>query len=102
KTQRISKNLVYISNKTQENLDYIYGRESARLVRVLFSFVFNTKILSLGGAEMEISAVELKKIRKVYRLTLEQMAELLGISAGHLSHVENGHYRLTEKVKARL
>ena len=51
---------------------------------------------------MNISATELKKIRKVYRLTLEQMAELLGISAGHLSHVENGHYRLTEKVKARL
>lgn len=51
---------------------------------------------------MDISAVELKKIRKVYRLTLEEMSELLGISAGHLSHLERGNYRLTEKVKTRL
>jgi transcriptional regulator with XRE-family HTH domain len=49
-----------------------------------------------------ITGKELKKIRQVYHMSLTEMSELLGVSAGHLCHIEKGRYRLTEDVKRRL
>ena len=45
---------------------------------------------------------DLTKIRKNKGLTVNQMAQTLGVSKGHYSHLENGTREISEAIKPRL
>ncbi|MGM7723743.1 helix-turn-helix domain-containing protein [Metabacillus sp. Hm71] len=51
---------------------------------------------------MKITEVELKKIREVYRLSLKEMAPLIGINFTYLSLIENSKRNLTDTVRSKL
>ena len=45
---------------------------------------------------------DLTKIRKTKGLTVGQVAQALGMSKGHYSHLENGTREISETIKPRL
>lgn len=51
---------------------------------------------------MRITADEARLIRKVYRLTLEDMAALCDVSISLISKVEKGHRKLSDRLQQRL
>lgn len=51
---------------------------------------------------MQLSSEQFKKIREVYRLTQLELAELLGISQGYVTHVEVGRRKLSRNVSEKL
>ncbi len=51
---------------------------------------------------MYLTADDFYKIRKVYRLTLEDIGALCSVSAAYINMVEKGKRNLSERVKRRL
>lgn len=51
---------------------------------------------------MRINADEARLIRKVYRLTLEDMAALCEVSISLIHKIENGQRNLSDRVQQRL
>ncbi|MFF8783315.1 helix-turn-helix domain-containing protein [Streptomyces sp. NPDC015140] len=51
---------------------------------------------------MRINANEARLIRKVYRLTLEDMAALCDVSTSLIHKIENGQRNLSDRVQQRL
>lgn len=51
---------------------------------------------------MELESNDLYIIRKVHRLSMQEMGEALGVSAGYVNHIEKEYEPLTDRMKERL
>lgn len=51
---------------------------------------------------MKLNRRQLKVIRSVYRLSLEEMAQLLGYTTGYVHQVENGTNPITKEYNDRV
>lgn len=51
---------------------------------------------------MKLTADEFYKIRKVYRLTQDELGALCNVTAAHINMIEKNKRNLTERVERRL
>lgn len=50
---------------------------------------------------MNLSAEQLYRIRRAHGLTLEQMAEILGVTRSYIGSIERGEYPVTRSIESK-
>lgn len=56
----------------------------------------------MAMTDLNIDHLTFYKIRKTYRLSMKQMAEILGISYSYVNHIEKGREPLRYEIKQKL
>lgn len=61
-------------------------------------------MIYMGGNSMDYYAIgqRIRRFRKASRLSQEELAELIGISTTHMSHIETGNTKLSLQVLVSL
>lgn len=82
---------------TQNSLYSLFNTSiSAYIIQVVFVIFFKF----IGGIRVDYYAIgqRIRKFRKAKRLSQEELAELVGISTTHMSHIETGNTKLSLNV----